>query len=308
MMINLIPIEKIKLDSTQPRKFIDQAKVKDMALSILSQGVINPIELDKDFRIVTGELRYRASKEAGIKEVPCKIIDISDNERFERQVVENVHHNTMSNWDTAKALEKLLSTSYHARSQGKDSGISQLARRLGKSESWVRGTLDLLEASDAFQKGLEKNEVSKRQFRNIKSKDKVLQKKLEKLVLKNPNVDSDVLGRIRRTITENPNKESEVLGIALNQRTEKLHDEIRKIANTSVEKASNFNKYLEDVEYHTDKLTKLLESPPESMKSEGGVLAFNSKLTLVKLNQLFQKLNKLFNQTTHELESHTKES
>lgn len=305
-MIQQIEIAKIQFDPTQPRKFIDQEKVKGMAQSILAQGVINPIEIDKDFRIVTGELRYRATKEAGLTEIPCKVIEVSDEDRFERQVIENVHHNTMSSWDTAKSLEKLLS-SYHARASHNDTGISQLARKLGKSEGWIRESLSLLEASKEVQEAIKENKISKRQYRDLKSENKEVQKTLEKFVLKNPDTGGSTLAKMRHALHEHPSKSKEIIKIASTKKpAEEIQREISKIAKTKSEQADSLNEYFESIEYHASKLSLLLNTQPEEIRAKGGLLEFNAKLAYSKLQSLYGILNLFFNPSQNELEGHTK--
>jgi len=79
-------------DPNQPRKTFNQEDVESMASTIASQGIINPIEIDGDNVIVTGQLRWMAAEKAGLSEVPCIVWDGDAGERFERQVVENLNH------------------------------------------------------------------------------------------------------------------------------------------------------------------------------------------------------------------------
>jgi ParB family chromosome partitioning protein len=88
-------INEIRPDPNQPRKNFPEKRIREMAKSILTEGIINPIEIDKDGVIITGEMRWRSAKEAGLTTVPVKVIDPGEN-RFRRQVIENVHHNTMT--------------------------------------------------------------------------------------------------------------------------------------------------------------------------------------------------------------------
>ena len=67
MTIENIQISKIRPDKDQPRKYIDPEAVEGLAESYKNQGLINPIEVDKDNVIITGELRYQAAKKAGLK-------------------------------------------------------------------------------------------------------------------------------------------------------------------------------------------------------------------------------------------------
>lgn len=145
MEIIEIEINKIKPDQNQPRTSIDEEYLGGMAHSIGQQGVINAIEVDKDLMIVTGEVRWRSAMKAELKTIPAKIIDISDEHRFVRQVIANIHSNTMSDWDTATALKKLLNTwpgykSGEVTETGVDAdeAIVWLSETIGKSSAYIR--------------------------------------------------------------------------------------------------------------------------------------------------------------------------
>ena len=158
MRIVEIPINQLKRDSNQPRQTLDSERVKEMAKSILTEGVINPIEVDKDNVIVTGEMRWRAAKLAGLKTIPCKRMVINPEKRFCRQVIENIHHNTMTDWDTGKALQKLLLLLPGSNKEGKghwnDRNLTKLSNQIGKSDDYIKEKLDIINSSNKFQKAV----------------------------------------------------------------------------------------------------------------------------------------------------------
>lgn len=175
MEIIEVDIRKITRDKNQPRNNFDPAAIIDMAKSIKTEGIINPIEVDKDFVIVTGEMRWRSAKKAGLETVPVKVITISSEERFRRQVIENVHHNTMTEEDTAKAVKHLLddlqprTARMAKRLQGGGTeikGTAYLSEMIGKSESWVKDRMDFLKTSNAFRKAV-RGGLSPRYMRSI---------------------------------------------------------------------------------------------------------------------------------------------
>jgi len=105
MKIEQIEINKLKLDKNQPRKTFDEEKLNDMAETFKTQGAIQPIEVDENNVIVTGELRFRASKIAGLKEIPCKVLKgLTSESRLERQLVENFNRQDMKVSDVKEAL------------------------------------------------------------------------------------------------------------------------------------------------------------------------------------------------------------
>jgi len=143
----MVEVSKIKPDPKQPRKYFSKESIEELAASIKEHGVIKNIEIDKDFLIVTGENRWRAAKKAGLHKVPCRIVDLNDDSRFERQIHENVHHTPMSSWDLAMALKKY-----------RDAGESliSIGERFKKTREWVREYLDFFEISPRLQNELKK--------------------------------------------------------------------------------------------------------------------------------------------------------
>ena len=190
MEITEIKIDKIRPDPNQPRTFIDEMDLKEMSQSILAKGVINPIELDKDFVIITGERRWRAAKMAGLETVPAKILDIGDNDRLMRQVVENLQRETMSDWDTANAIKRLLSMSPRGKhpktpitGPTADKGITWLSEKIGKSRAYIAEKLSILEASKPLQKAVKNNEIAGGFIRVIKQTPERYKEAVEKKIL-----------------------------------------------------------------------------------------------------------------------------
>lgn len=154
MQILNMSVKLLKPDPKQPRQTIDNIQVLEMAKNITHQGVINAIEIDTDNIIITGELRWRAAIKAGLKEVPTKLItEINAYDRFMRQVSENVHHNTMTPWDTAQALGKLQ------RFNGQRLTIRELGNKLGKSHPWIEDHLELLGEGLGMKKYLQQHDA-----------------------------------------------------------------------------------------------------------------------------------------------------
>jgi len=212
MEIQEIPTEKIHPDPNQPRTVVEEKQVKEMALSLLTEGVINPIEIDSAFMIVTGEMRWRASKMAGLKTIPCKVIDIDNDMRFRRQVIENIHHNTMSIMDTSKAIAKLINFVPGAKSQGQDMGISKISRKIGKSEVWVREILAYLTEPKDVQEYLESTDAHHSFIREInRGAPEELKDELKKKVMKGDIKDRETINEVIRAVKRTPEKAKEIL-------------------------------------------------------------------------------------------------
>lgn len=187
--IELVDINKIKPDPKQPRKYFDKDEIAEMAANIKEVGIINAIEVDEFDFIVTGERRWRAAKQAGLKEVPVKRIDpVSEQERFFRQVSENIHHNTMSPWETAKALQRLLDEDFigakKAHATAKDKGIARLSEKLGINPVNTRRLLKLLEERSDVQEALKQNKISHTMVFEVRSAPIEFQEELRDRMLK----------------------------------------------------------------------------------------------------------------------------
>ena len=101
-------VSELRADPNQPRKSVGQERIDNLAQTYQSQGIINPIEIDAENVIITGELRWKASKKAGLKEIECKLfLDLDKDARFERQVIENLHHNQFTSEERENAIKKL---------------------------------------------------------------------------------------------------------------------------------------------------------------------------------------------------------
>ena len=153
----LIPLTDITPDPEQPRKKIDKEKLDELAASIQSKGVIEPItvkfiEGDGKYRIVTGERRYKAAKIAGLKEIPCIAKELSDDEVLSVQLIENLQREDLSPVDEAAALKKLL-----------DTGMTQVkvSKLIGKSQSYISQSLKILDLPENILKQAEKQNLTK---------------------------------------------------------------------------------------------------------------------------------------------------
>lgn len=232
MEIQEVPIDKIKPDTKQPRQSFEAVRIREMAKSILTEGVINPIEIDKKYVIITGEMRWRSAKEAGLKTVPCKVLEISDNDRFMRQVIENVHHNTMTPWDTAKSLEKLLLTSPgEVKREGERyNGATWLGDKIGKSVPYISEYLDVLEASESFQNAVKKG-MKHTMIRAIKNTPEKHKKEMEEKITSGEVKSRDGAMAISQAVKQNPEKAKDILKQNFSEckTTDEIKDKIKKV-------------------------------------------------------------------------------
>jgi ParB/RepB/Spo0J family partition protein len=208
-----VPIDSLRTDPNQPRKHINPMELKEMAVSIKSEGVINPIEIDEDNVIITGERRWRSAKIAELKEVPVKILKgLTPDQRFIRQVQENIHQNTMSPLDTAEALEKIAQitapTAVEVAKTGDiwhnseyfQRGVARLNKLLGVPETTVRRYLDLLHVSPDLKKALSKKGFQMTKVSSIESVPEEFKVSMEKLIATQVDIPRDTVRDIAAAV------------------------------------------------------------------------------------------------------------
>jgi len=151
-----IELSKISPNANQPRKIFDPDALNELSQSIKLQGVIVPLIVEEiateKYVIVAGERRFRASKLAGLKKVPCIVRDFTDVQRMEVSLIENIQRENLNPVEEAKAFNFLIA----------QQGIKQeeLAERIGKSRSAVTNSLRLLNLPANMLDSLEKGDYS----------------------------------------------------------------------------------------------------------------------------------------------------
>lgn len=151
-----IDIDLIEANEGQPRKHFDQEKIKELADSIISHGLVQPIIVIKEesgkYKIVAGERRFRACKIAGLKKVPVIIKDLQEKEILEIALIENIQREELTAIEEAEGFQKLISE--YGYSQG------ELAIAVGKSRSHVANLLRLNQLPEAIKLMVNKGDLS----------------------------------------------------------------------------------------------------------------------------------------------------
>jgi ParB family chromosome partitioning protein len=151
-----IPLEKIKPNPNQPRKHFDEGDLAELADSIRSHGILQPLLVEDDgagrWIIVAGERRWRAARLAGLAEVPAFVRNYSEEKRREVALIENVQRADLNPMEEAGAYKALMDLT----------GLSQddIAGRVGKNRSTVANALRLLKLPPAAREALEKGDIT----------------------------------------------------------------------------------------------------------------------------------------------------
>lgn len=172
--IKKIAIDDIIPNRFQPRTIFDDEKIEELARTIHTHGIIQPIvvrEFDKNtFEIIAGERRWRAMKKLGWQEVPAIIKSLTDTETASVALIENLQREELSPIEEAMAYGKLLEL--HNLTQ------EALAQRLGKGQSTVANKLRLLKLPQQVQDALLNKQITERHARSLiplKNSDKQIE-------------------------------------------------------------------------------------------------------------------------------------
>ena len=152
----IVPIEKVEPREDQPRQTFDPQALQDLADSIAQYGLIQPITVRRlpheFYQIIAGERRWRASRMAGLNEVPVRILEADDRSTAELALVENLQREDLNPIEEAKGYRSLMH----------DYGLTQeeTARSVGRSRPAVANSLRLLSLSAPVMTLVEKGELS----------------------------------------------------------------------------------------------------------------------------------------------------
>lgn len=151
-----LPITKVEPRREQPREYFDEAALQELADSISQFGLIQPIvvrKLDSGYyQIIAGERRWRASRLAGLKEVPVRVIEADDRRTAELALVENLQREDLNPIEEAKGYKTLIEVY----------GLTQeeAAKSVGRSRPAITNSMRLLSLSDEVMELVEKGKLS----------------------------------------------------------------------------------------------------------------------------------------------------
>ena len=154
MNTELIDTDRISVKFNFRTSF-DEAKIKELSQSILKCGVLQPIILrkaGKELVLVAGERRVRAAKLAGLKQIPCRILDLTEEQALEAACIENLHREDLNPMEEARAFKTLM-----ARGAWQ---VEDIALKVDKSRSYVYRAIRLLDLPEKAQNALADGKIS----------------------------------------------------------------------------------------------------------------------------------------------------
>ena len=218
VVVKKIPLAQIGANPDQPRKTFTDSELSDLAASIREKGVLQPILLRSvankpyAYEIVAGERRFRASKLAGETEIPALIKTISNENAMEIALIENVQRENLNPIEEANAYKNLMECC--------DYEMPDLARLIGKSESYIRNMLRITALPESVQSLVQQGDLSASHARTIAVAEnpeelahKIIAEKLsvadtDKLVKNAPRA-KNTRNHVQKTIDSNTIKDME---------------------------------------------------------------------------------------------------
>lgn len=152
-----INLENIFVGKYQPRKNFEEISLEELSFSIKEKGILQPLLVRKCqeeglFELIAGERRFRAAKLADLKEAPCRILDLSDEEALETGLLENIQREDLSCLEEAFGYLRLIEEFSYTQ--------ETLAKKIGKSRSYVANTLRLLNLPQEVRQLLEEDKIT----------------------------------------------------------------------------------------------------------------------------------------------------
>lgn len=252
--IKEIPINKLRVNPYQPRKTFNQESLQELADSIKEHGVIQPIIVKKsikDYEIVAGERRFRASRLAGKETIPAIIKDFTDEQMMEIAVLENLQRENLNSIEEAMAYETLMKNLHLTQ--------EQLSKRIGKSRSYITNLLGLLTLPEEVKDLVKKEKITTshaRALSKLEDQEKILTL-ANKIINENLNVrqieETTKEEQFTKKVKQTPkikNKEyedlerelSDYLGTKVKLKTKKIE--------ISYENESDLNRILEIINFN----------------------------------------------------------
>ena len=148
-------VDQLSPNTQQPRSHVDEEKLDELARSIKSRGIIQPIvvrETTQGYEIVAGERRWRAAQRAGISKVPVVVRDVPDDHLLEVALIENIQRENLNPIEEAQAY-KHLADRFHLRQE-------EIALAVGKDRSSIANYLRLLRLPDEVHQAIAKGTIS----------------------------------------------------------------------------------------------------------------------------------------------------
>lgn len=254
-----LELDLIEPNRRQPRKYFDETALEELAVSLKTYGMIQPIVVKKSgdyYEIIAGERRWRAAKIAGMEKVPVVVKKWEEGEAFEAALVENLQREDLNPMEEAESYQRLQ----------EEFGLSQekIAEKVGKSRSAITNSLRLLQLDSRVRNFVVENKLTSGHARTLLPiTDGDAQFELaEHIIEEGLSVRAvEALVKARLTKAEKPDEEKEEVAKVDETAYRAIEDDLKSLFSTKVKlkPMGKRNKGKIEIEYYSeDDLERLL--------------------------------------------------
>ena len=250
--IEKIQLEKLVTNPFQPRKIFDDETIEELAQSIQEHGIIQPIVVrkkGKKYEIVVGERRFRASKIAGLDEIPAIVKELTEEQMMEIAILENLQREDLTPIEEAEAYQSLIEKLHFTQ--------EDLAKRLGKSRPHITNHIRLLQLPEEVRKLVNDGLLSMghgRTLLGLKNKRRIPEV-ASKVVNQSLNVRQleTLIKQLNEDVPRETKKNKDIF-------VEAKETQLREYFGTNVQIRKNKNKGKIEIEFYSeDDLERILE-------------------------------------------------
>ena len=254
---NSIDINLIKANDKQPRKVFDEAQLAQLSQSIKEYGILQPLILQRDgntYTIIAGERRWRAAKQAKLKEVPAIVMDRSTKEILEISLIENIQRQDLNPIEEAQAYKRLI----------EDFSFTQeeLSIKIGRSRTAITNCMRLLNLDEKVQSYIIEGVISEGHGRAILGlENKEYQFEIAQKIIDEGLSVRETESLVKKTnVNKNIKKNKDVI-IENNPFINELRGKLENYFGTKVTLKHNNNKGKIEIEYYsTEDLQRIIET------------------------------------------------
>jgi ParB family chromosome partitioning protein len=229
--IQEIAISEIEANPWQPRTQFDEERLKELSVSIKELGIIQPLTLrktaDDKYQIIAGERRFRASKLAGLTQVPAYVRTVEDDAMLELALVENIQREDLDPIEIAISYQRLIDEC--------DLTQESMSDRVGKKRSTIANYLRLLKLPAEIQLGLRVKEISMGHAKALVNIDNTdLQIKLYEKVIKQ-DLTVRKIEQLARDLNQKKEVEKQAPSNTKSEEYEALQKQLSSFFNTNIQ-------------------------------------------------------------------------
>ena len=252
-IVRNLDINLIEPNENQPRRSFDNDSLEEMANSILTHGLIQPIVVRKSgngYQIIAGERRWRASQWAGLNEIPCLIKEVENIESAQLALIENIQRENLNPIEEAYAYDSLINNF--------DLTQDEVSKIVGKSRPYITNILRLLNLDRRVMKLIIDKELTSGHGRTLlQVEDMETQYELAQMIIKE-GLSVRATERLIKEMQKKPQKKK--VKKQKDNTIVELEDSLRRIFGTKVEINKGRNKGKIEIEYYSEEdLDRILD-------------------------------------------------